>query len=66
MMGLSLYSTEGIILRVRPFGEADRILTILTRTEGVEQSPGGQDAPKPAGGAKVPLLRFRPTAENAR
>lgn len=34
-MLLTLYRTEGIILRVRPFGEADRILTILTRTEGV-------------------------------
>lgn len=38
MMGLSLYSTEGIILRVRSFGEADRILTILTRTEGIVET----------------------------
>ena len=31
---MSLYRTEAIILRTRPLGEADKILTLLTRDEG--------------------------------
>lgn len=31
---MAQYSTEGIVLRTRPLGEADVLATILTRTEG--------------------------------
>lgn len=32
---MSMYRTEGIVLRNRPLGEADRIVTVFTRDEGV-------------------------------
>src|SRR5690554_1929461 len=31
---MNLYRTDGIVLRTRPLGEADKILTLLTRDRG--------------------------------
>lgn len=33
-----MYRTEGIVLRSRPLGEADRIVTLFTRDEGVAEA----------------------------
>jgi len=45
---LSLLKCEGVVLRVRDFGEADRILTILSDTDGkfdaVARGAGAQEA----------------------
>lgn len=35
---MGLYRVEALVLRVRPLGEADRVLTLLTRTEGKLQA----------------------------
>lgn len=35
---MSLYRAEAIVLRVRDFGEADKVLTLLTREEGKVQA----------------------------
>ena len=31
---MALYKDEGIVIRERPLGEADKLLTILTRNKG--------------------------------
>ena len=41
---MALYKDEGIVIRERPLGEADKLLTILTRNkEKFQLQPGGAE-----------------------
>lgn len=51
----SLYVT-GIVLKQTPFGEYDRIVSLLTREKGkITALPEGRETGQPAGGSDQPF-----------
>jgi DNA repair protein RecO (recombination protein O) len=58
---VALYKCEGIVLRVQPYGEADRLATLLTPDRGKLRviAKGAQKGRGPLGAAVQPFVRAR-------
>jgi DNA repair protein RecO (recombination protein O) len=58
---MGLYKIEGIVLRRRPFGEADRLVTVLSRDRGklTVVAKGARKVRSRLGGRLEPPCRFR-------